>query len=119
MARSVYIGSLILLVSIYLSIFVFKYFRTLEPYVDRLFDQQTSLCPVDFDASCDVSDVTCEGFECPDNYSLIDDYLTTVCMDSGCTKHLCCVKEGELLAVINMALALYRVDSCSQGITPC
>lgn len=80
---------------------------------DRLFDQLMSLPPVGFDAPCGMSDVTCEDFECPDNYSLIDDYLTTVCMDSGCTKHLCCMKDGEPWAVINAVLAFYRVHSCS------
>ena len=36
----------------------------------------------------------CSSFECPENYSAIDDASSTVCKDSGCTKDLCCDKDG-------------------------
>lgn len=47
--------------------------------------------PGDWDGS---SEKDCSSFQCPDNYSPIDDPDWTVCEDSGCTKDLCCEKDG-------------------------
>lgn len=45
---------------------------------------------------CDeTSDVFCSSFECSDGYSLVDDADKTECKDTGCTKKLCCEKDGE------------------------
>ena len=40
-------------------------------------------------------DEVCSSFDCPDNYSSVDDADKIVCEDSGCTKKLCCDKDGE------------------------
>ena len=40
-------------------------------------------------------DEVCSSFDCPDNYSSVDGADKIVCEDSGCTKKLCCEKDGE------------------------
>lgn len=39
-------------------------------------------------------DEYCSSYKCPDDYILVEDPDWTVCKDTGCTKHLCCEKEG-------------------------
>ena len=53
----------------------------------------------------ELADKTCASYECPENYAFVEDYLTTVCSDSGCTKHRCCKKDGELSPITDVAAA--------------
>lgn len=53
-----------------------------------------------------TSGALCSTFECPDKYSLVDDADEIVCKASGCTKGLCCVKDGE-------RAVLYKPMACT------
>ena len=60
----------------------------------------------------DSSDKDCSSFKCPDDYSLVDDADKTVCGDSGCTKDLCCDKDGEPLKMLLLELTIVTYLVC-------